>query len=73
MLTGLISSVLLISISPQFMGGNAIFPLQNPGIVSIPLGFAGAILGSLLAPDPTSEQLFSELEVRANTGIGAEV
>jgi cation/acetate symporter len=73
MLTGLISSVVLIALSPQFMGGNAIFPLQNPGIVSIPLGFAGAILGSLLAPDPSSERLFSELEVRANTGIGAEV
>ena len=73
MLTGLISSLILIAISPQFMGASAIFPLQNPGIISIPLGFAGAILGSLLAPDPTSERLFTELEVRANTGIGAEV
>ncbi len=73
MLTGLISSVLLIAVSPQFLGAHALFPLQNPGIVSIPLGFFGAIAGSLAAPDKTSEELFTQLEVRANTGIGAEV
>ena len=25
-----------------------LFPLKNPGIVSIPLGFLGAVLGTLL-------------------------
>jgi cation/acetate symporter len=47
--------------------------LENPGIISIPLGFLGAILGTLLtARDPEAEEKFTELEVRANTGLGSE-
>jgi len=50
-----------------------IFPLENPGIVSIPLGFLGAFLGTLASRvDSDSEARFTELEVRANTGLGAE-
>jgi cation/acetate symporter len=37
--TGLISSCGLIVIGPTIMGAGAIFPLANPGIVSIPLSF----------------------------------
>jgi len=39
-ITGLVVSILLIVISPTVMGAAAPFPLNNPGIVSIPLGFA---------------------------------
>jgi cation/acetate symporter len=79
--TGLLSSLLLIVISPSIMGtdgkhliqGAPLFPLENPGIVSIPLGFLGAWLGTLLSPrDEAAEHKFTELEVRANTGLGAE-
>lgn len=86
--TGLISSLLLIVISPSIMGVDApavastarhliqmkpIFPLENPGILSIPLGFLGAILGTLLSSrDAAAEAKFTELEVRANTGLGSE-
>ena len=49
-----------------------IFRLENPGILSIPLGFAGAILGTLLSHEPSSEHKFNELLVRSNTGLGAE-
>ena len=73
MLAGLISSLLLVAISPSIMGDHAIFPLRNPGIVSIPLGFIAAILGTLIARDPESEAMFNQLQVRANTGLGAEV
>lgn len=73
MLCGLISSFALIAMSPVFMGSRAIFPLENPGIISIPIGLIGAILGTLLAPDAQSEAMFDQLQVRANTGIGAEV
>jgi cation/acetate symporter len=45
--TGLLSSILLILLSPTVMGANAIFPLENPGIVSIPLGLAATVLLSL--------------------------
>jgi cation/acetate symporter len=85
--TGLVSSILLIVVSPSIMGmdpaGAAasarhviqappLFPLENPGIVSIPLGFLGAILGTLLGREREAEERFNELLVRASTGIGAE-
>jgi cation/acetate symporter len=38
-IAGLVTSTGLIIISPTVMGAGAIFPLSNPGIVSIPLGF----------------------------------
>jgi cation/acetate symporter len=55
------------------MGSRAIFPLENPGIISIPIGLAGAILGTLLLRDRESEAMFDQLQVRANTGLGAEI
>lgn len=72
---GLISSILLILISPNGIFGkaDALFPLENPGIVSIPLGFLAAYLGTVFGkPDADSEAKFLELNVRANTGLGAE-
>jgi cation/acetate symporter len=73
--TGLISSILLMLLSPVGILGKerALFPLENPGILSIPLGFLGAFLGTLFFPsEPVAEAKFAELEVRANTGLGAE-
>jgi cation/acetate symporter len=79
--TGLVSSIVLIALSPSVMGTDGkhliaaapIFPLENPGILSIPLGFAGAFLGTMASRvDDNSEAKFTELEVRANTGLGSE-
>jgi cation/acetate symporter len=70
--TGLLSSLILILLSPSVMKGGAVFPLENPGIVSIPLGFLGAALGALSGREPEAEEKFTELTVRANTGLGAE-
>ena len=47
-----------------------ILKLKNPGIISIPLGFIAAILGTLLFPNKRSEEMFDELYVRQNTGLG---
>ena len=69
---GLAASILLILIGPAVRGANAIFPLENPGIVSIPAGFLAAYLGTVLSNDRESEEKFPELLVRANTGLGAE-
>ena len=84
---GLLASILLILVSPSIMGIDApevaaakrhliqmqpLFPLNNPGILSIPIGFLAAILGSLLRPEPEAEAKFEELQVRAQTGLGAE-
>ncbi|WP_370246995.1 cation acetate symporter [Nocardioides sp.] len=48
------------------------FPLENPGIVSIPLGFFLGWLGTVTSKEPTSAEKYTELEVRALTGAGAE-
>ena len=48
------------------------FPLENPGIVSIPLGFLLGYLGTITSKEPTAEDRYTELEVRALTGAGAE-
>ncbi len=79
--SGLLSSILLIVISPSIMGIDGkhlinmapIFPLENPGILSIPIGFLGAFFGTLASRvDDEAEAKFTELEVRANTGLGSE-
>ena len=84
---GLVGSIVLIILSPSIMGIDppgtdptkahliqraAIFPLTNPGIVSIPLGFLAAIVASLFTREPSAEEKFAELEVRSVTGLGAE-
>ncbi|MGD6816436.1 solute symporter family protein [Metabacillus sp. 113a] len=78
MLTGLLSSLLLVAISPNIWSpeaGAAIFKgtplitLTNPGIISIPLGFIGAFLGTVLSRKKEAEGKFDEIVVRANTGI----
>ncbi|TCI96847.1 cation acetate symporter [Aeromicrobium sp. IC_218] len=48
------------------------FPLENPGIVSIPLGFFLGWLGTVTTKSRVSEERFPELEVRSLTGAGAE-
>jgi cation/acetate symporter len=85
---GLVSSLTLVLFSPVMSGKGEIagvnqsllptsidiswFPLENPGIVSIPLGFLFGFLGTISAREPAAEERFTELEVRALTGAGAE-
>jgi cation/acetate symporter len=47
------------------------FPLDNPGIVSIPLGFFFGWLGTVLSKEH-NEYKAAELEVRSLTGVGME-
>jgi cation/acetate symporter len=47
-----------------------IFPLKNPGIVSVPLGFFAAWAGCLMFRCRRAEEMFDEIDVRQNTGIG---
>lgn len=71
MLVGLISAVGLIIISPNVMGNDAIFPLKNPGIVSVPFGFLASYLGAVLSGSASKadEEKFDQIYVQANTGI----
>jgi cation/acetate symporter len=48
------------------------FPLDNPGIVSIPLAFFLGWLGSVTSKEVGDADKFAEMEVRSLTGAGAE-
>ncbi len=48
------------------------FPLNNPGLVSIPLAFFLGWLGTMLSKEKPDVAKYAELEVRSLTGIGAE-
>lgn len=78
---GLAAAVILIVLSPVFSGKPtsflpgvdfAIWPLENPGILSIPLGFLLGWLGSVLDRGTEDRRLAAEMEVRSLTGYGAE-
>lgn len=83
MVVGLLASVVLIVVSPAVMGidpataatrhliqAEPLFPLDNPALVSVPLGFLAAIVGSLLTRRADAGD-YHELHVRAQTGLGA--
>jgi cation/acetate symporter len=48
------------------------FPLDNPGIISIPASFLLGYLGTVLSKDRPDSKKVAEMEVRSLTGIGAE-
>ncbi|MFF6910891.1 cation acetate symporter [Streptomyces sp. NPDC012389] len=77
---GLSSSVLLVLFSPvvsskptsMFPGVDfAWFPLENPGLISIPLGFLLGWLGSVIGKEKPDTDKYAELEVKSLTGTGA--
>ncbi|WP_258805406.1 solute symporter family protein [Pseudarthrobacter sp. NS4] len=78
---GLASAIVLIIFSPVVSGGAtsmikdanfALFPLSNPGIVSIPLAFFLGWLGTVLDKNREDTAKQAEMEVRSLTGVGAE-
>ncbi len=48
------------------------FPLDNPGLVTIPLSFLLAVIGTLTSREKPDEVKWAEMEVRSLTGYGAE-
>ena len=73
-LLGTVSSIGLVVVGPDFgVLDDPWFELSNPGIISIPLGFLGCVVGTLLSKDERkAERNFDELYVRSETGLGAE-
>ena len=74
MLVGTVSTLVLIYLSPTIQidvlkNADAWFPLRNPGIVTIPLSFATAIVVSLLRPAPAEVRRFVELERQLHLGV----
>ena len=80
MVVGLVSTVVLVLLSKSawnpeagkaLFTGHALFPYENPGIVSIPLGFLAAWLGALLSKKPADDSKYDEILVRTNLGPNA--
>ena len=76
---GLGVALFLVIFSPVVSGGPtamisdkdfAWFPLENPGIISIPVGFFFGWLGTVLSRE-RDDAKYDELEVRSLTGAGA--
>ena len=73
MALGLGSSVVLAMIGPAMQGAEAPWPLVNPTIVSMPLGFLGAVLGALVAGrDFDNEKRFDAFLFQVHTGAEPE-
>ncbi|MFE6129605.1 cation acetate symporter [Streptomyces sp. NPDC056437] len=77
---GLIPAMLLVVLSPVVSGSPEslfpgvdfhLFPLQNPGVISIPLGFLAGWIGTVTSSEPPDDARHAETEVRALTGAGA--
>ncbi len=77
---GLASALILVIFSPVVSGAKTSlfptvdfhwFPLENPGLVSIPLGFLAGYIGTVLSKE-FNAQKYAEIEVRSLTGAGAE-
>jgi cation/acetate symporter len=76
---GLLTAVVLVFFSPVVSGTPTSmfpsqnwqwFPLSNPGLISIPIGFLCGWIGTLLSSE-SNPQKYAELEVRSLTGVGA--
>ncbi|MXQ53481.1 sodium:solute symporter family transporter [Shimazuella alba] len=77
MLVGLFSSLILVAISPNvwspevgkaILVGDPLISLTNPGIISIPLGFLAAYLGTIFSSSK-QEDNYDEILVRSQIGI----
>jgi cation/acetate symporter len=67
---GLVSSVVLAAIGPAMRGADALWPLVNPTIVSLPLGFLGAYVGTLLhGRDLENERRFDDFSLQVHSGM----
>jgi cation/acetate symporter len=77
MLTGTFCSLLLIALSPTVMvdifhAQAAIFPLKNPGAISVVLSFVVGIVVSLMWPEQAAQDRFAETERRMHLGAPTE-
>ncbi len=77
MVVGNVTSVVLIVLSPTVQvdvlkHAHAIFPLKNPGIISVPLAFAVALVVSLVAPSKDDRDKFTGVQRRMLLGKAAD-
>jgi cation/acetate symporter len=73
MAVGALSTLILIALSPAVQidllhHTEAIFPLKNPALITIPLSFATGIVVSLLKPDTDGAARYAAMETRLLLG-----
>jgi cation/acetate symporter len=73
MAVGAVSTLVLIALSPAVQidllhHAEAIFPLKNPALITIPLSFATGIVVSLLKPDADGAKRYAAMETRLLLG-----
>lgn len=76
MATGLFSALILVAVSPNVFSpiegaaifvGDPLFPLTNPALISVPLGFLGGYIGTIISREKDLTR-YAEVKVKANTG-----
>nr|WP_295970945.1 sodium/solute symporter [uncultured Bacillus sp.] len=76
-LSGLLTALVLVAVSPNVLNpepggailvGVPLISLTNPAIISIPAGFIGAFIGTLVS-SRRDEKKYAEVLVKANTGM----
>jgi len=77
---GLVGTILLVAISPNVWSpeagkaifvGKPLFPLTAPGIVSIPLGFIGAYIGTIFSTRSETGR-YDEVLIKSNLGLNVK-
>ncbi len=76
-IVGTLTSLLFIYLSPtiqvDILGNtDALFPLRNPALITIPLAFIVGIVVSLLKPEPEALQAYDKKERQMILGVPAE-
>ena len=78
MIVGLLTALVLVFVSPNvfdpvagkaILTGVPLIKLTNPAIISVPVGFLAAFLGTIISGRKESQAKFDEVVVKANTGI----
>ena len=73
---GVIASVVMIGLSPPVWPGpdseGSPSSLTFPGLVTIPIGFLGCWIGTMLTRTTEEKRTYDELLVRSETGLGSE-
>jgi len=76
MVSGTVVTVVLIYLSPTVQvdilkNATALFPLRNPGLITIPLSFLVGIVVSLMTPEKSAAEKFAVVEERLHFGEAA--
>ena len=75
MVFGVVASVVMIGLSPPVWPGpdseGSPSPFIFPALITMPIGFLGCWLGTMLSSEAPRRRTYDELLVRSELGIGS--